>query len=92
MTNHIEQAKELLSNVPDGAIYHTIDAEIEMAKAKALVAIAEQLRIGNLIALDSVNSQNSSLFDYEDTQFGRAVIGVKPDIAEALGIGGGSDD
>ena len=96
MSNHIEQAKEALKGVPDGILKGNVEGEIDLAKAKALIAIAEQLRIANLIGLNQEARVNSpaarSLYQVDDSQFGSMVKGLQPDIAEALGIGGGSDD
>jgi hypothetical protein len=93
MTNHIEQAKELARNAA------TAQSSMEYtlaASSHALIAIAEQLRIANLIGLNQearVNSPTArSLYQVDDSQFGSMVKGLQPDIAEALGIGGGSDD
>ena len=96
MTNHIEQAKEALSDISHDELRGIVEGEIELAKANALIAIAEQLRIANLIGLNQEARVNSpvarSLYQVDDSQFGSMVKGLQPDIAEALGIGGGSDD
>ncbi|MCI1868505.1 hypothetical protein [Bifidobacterium crudilactis] len=96
MTNHIEQAKEILSDISHDELMGVVQGEIELAKANALIAIAEQLRIANLIGLNQEARVNSpvvrSLYQVDDSQFGSMVKGLQPDIAEALGFGGGSDD
>ncbi|GAA6122595.1 hypothetical protein BPY_07030 [Bifidobacterium psychraerophilum] len=97
MSNHIEQAKQSLKDVPDGILRGNVEGEIDLAKANALIAIAEQLRIANLISL--MNSDNiggpgnqawEELHEKKPSRFGGEQLPV--DIAEALGIGGGSDD
>lgn len=64
--------------------------------ADELHGIREQLRIANLIGLNQEARVNSpvarSLYQVDDSQFGSMVKGLQPDIAEALGISGGSDD
>lgn len=96
MTNYIEQAKEALSDISHDELRGIVEGEIELAKANALIAIAEQLRIANLIGLNQEARVNSpagrSLYQVDDSQFGSMVKGLQPDIADALGIGGGSDD
>ena len=84
--NNIEEAKSVLTEIYGEQIVSLDRANVDaqVSQAQALIAIAEQLRISNLIALDAVDATCSSLYNYEDTQFGRMVI--KPDIAEALGI------
>ena len=98
MTNHIEQA---LASLKPLFKHHTIsvaegNAQLQLAQAHALIAIAEQLRIANLIGLNQEARVNSpvarSLYQVDDSQFGSMVKGLQPDIAEALGISGGSDD
>jgi hypothetical protein len=72
-----------------------LPSEIE-ALAEEVHGIREQLRIANLIALNQEARVNSpaarSLYQVDDSQFGSMVKGLQPDIAEALGIGGETDD
>jgi hypothetical protein len=84
--NDIEEAKSHLTASFNAENSAASNFERENANTIALIAIAEQLRIRNLIALDAVDATNSSLYDYEDTEIGWMVKDVKPDIAEALGI------
>lgn len=98
MSNNIEKAlaslKPLFSHqsisVKEG------NAQLQLAQAYALIGIAEQLRIANLIGLNQEARVNSpvarSLYQVDDSQSGSMVKGLQPDIAEALGIGGDSDD
>ena len=94
MTNHIEQAKEIAHNAAkvQSSTEYTL-----AASAHALIAIAEQLRIANLISL--MNSDNiggpgnqawEELHEKKPSRFGGEQLPF--DIAEALGIGGGSND
>lgn len=98
MTNHIEEAKSALNALYGEQIVPLDRANVnaQVSQAQALIAIAEQLRIANLIGLNQearVNSPTArSLYQVDDSQFGSMVKGLQPDIAEALGIGGGSDD
>jgi hypothetical protein len=84
--NYIEEAKRHLTASFNVQSSDASNFERENAKTIALIAIAEQLRISNLIALDAVDTTNSSLYDYEYTEIGWMVKDVKSDIAEALGI------
>ena len=94
--NNIEEAKRHLAasfNVESSAANYS---ERENAKAIALIAIAEQLRISNLIALaNSGEVFNSAARAYQGLEslkiegvgiLSRNVGSLKPDIAEALGI------
>lgn len=80
--NHIEEAKKF---------FNSINPEDE-AKVHALIAIAEQLRIANLIALATSDLKLDgvaieTLEDMDHTIMGSFEMGsLKPDIAEALGI------
>ncbi|MCI1643782.1 MAG: hypothetical protein LKI98_04285 [Bifidobacterium crudilactis] len=95
MTNHIEQAKEALSDTPYDRVREALQGELELAKAQALISIAEQLRIANLIALSNDTSYGAATVDAESALWqidNNQLTHLQPDIAEALGIGGGSDD
>ena len=95
MTNHIEQA---LASLKPLFKPHTISVEegntqLQLAQAYASIAIAEQLRIGNLIALGIIcvdeipeTGERGLLYSNVDDTL------QTPDIAEALGLGGDSDD
>ena len=52
--NHQKEAEQLLTAVYDGTVYP--DRDIAVAQTHALLAVAEQLRIGNLIALTNSGS------------------------------------
>lgn len=100
MTNHIKEALTALSeletltkNAPNG-IKHSYDIA-DKAQTHALLAIAEQLRIMNLIKLgkqeivlghhieEGVISDATGVHPYSDTVTDR---GLRPDVVEALGI------
>ena len=78
MTDHATEAAELLAC--DRA---------DAATAHALLAIAEQLRIANLIALSkesfAAHQAQEALGTHATAKFGEQ-IGLNPDIADLLGI------
>ena len=86
--NHIEEAKKFFNSIKGG---YRPNPEDE-AEVHALIAIAEQLRIANLIALEgggamSHASAAKALEDVKYTPVGiQTGAHLKPDIAEALGI------
>ncbi|GAA6121917.1 hypothetical protein BPY_00250 [Bifidobacterium psychraerophilum] len=98
MTNHIEQALASLKPLfkPQTISVEEGNAQLQLAQTYATIAIAEQLRIANLIGLNQEARVNSpvarSLYQVDDSQFGSTVKGLQPDIADALGLGGDSDD
>jgi hypothetical protein len=96
--NNIEEAKSVLNmlygeqTVPlDRANVHA-----QVSQAQALIAIAEQLRISNLIALansgEVFNSADRAYQELENPEIvgvgilSRNIGSLRPDIAEALGI------
>jgi hypothetical protein len=99
MTNHIEQALASLKPLfkPQTISVEGGNAQLHLAQAYASIAIAEQLRIANLISLmdsDNIggpgNQAWEELHEKKPSRFGGEQLPV--DIAEALGIGGDSDD
>ena len=93
MTNHIEQALASLKPLfkPQTISAEEGNAQLQLAQAYASIAIAEQLRIANLIGLSGSKTLTGS-----QTSVGRLanemVNPPKDDIAEALGLGGDSDE
>ena len=88
MTDYIKEAKEDIlgdiSQLSDGSWNcQTVIAKNSIAQAKALIAIAEQLRIANLLELssddDSYCTELASRRLFDDDNY-------TSDIAEALGI------
>jgi hypothetical protein len=97
MTNHIEQADKALDVLfsPTGVSVEKATAQAQLSQAHALIAIAKQLRIANLIALSNDASYGSATVDAESALWqinDNQLTHLQPDIAEALGIGGDSDD
>ncbi len=85
--NHQTEAAKLIEQVKDyGEVGSESDLNVSLAQAHAILAVAEQLRIGNLIALgDPHHLHDGSVptatewMDLEDCP-------LLPEIAEALGI------
>ena len=101
MTNHIEKALASLKPLfkPQTISVEEGNAQLHLAQAYASIAIAEQLRIANLIALGSKDAWFGTAAEaaraVETSHHepgGHRRYALKPDIAEALGIGGDSDD
>ena len=93
MSNHIEEAKKILADAD------SMDPREDWAQryfnavqAKALIAIAEQLRIANLIALKAAWEPVETHATKDFERIYTVKNQIADDIAEALGIGGGSDD
>ena len=94
--NSIEEAKQHLIASFNAENSAANKSEHENAKTIALIAIAEQLRIGNLIALansgEVFNSAARAYQELESPEFdgvgilSRNIGSLRPDIAEALGI------
>lgn len=94
--DNIEEAKRHLTAAYDSESSAANHFERENAKTIALIAIAEQLRISNLIALansgEVFNSAARAYQELENPEFegvgilSRNISSLRPDIAEALGI------
>lgn len=91
MTNHIKEALTALSeletltkNAPNG-IKHSYDIA-DKAQTHALLAIAEQLRIMNLIKMDEVVVREGAQIGPLLYMPGNKPDHLRPDVAEALGI------
>lgn len=97
--NHQKEAEQLLTAVYEGTLYP--DRDIAATQTHAILAVVEQLRIGNLIALTQVDpgsvSQETELpsevwshligWNYEDDPAGmNGRPEFLPEVAEALGI------
>lgn len=93
MSKHIEEAK--------GALEHSKGQPVDVlayAQASALIAIAEQLQLANLIAVSesgrsTVNGARAAmdaLYSGDDSE-GSSKRHLKPEIADLLGIGGTSE-
>lgn len=87
MTNHAQEAKRLISATDtkdwnDPSPY--VDRRIAAAQVHATLALAEQQRIANLIALLDQDSDDAFwALHHEDGQ----LVRFRPEIASALGIG-----
>ena len=100
--NHQKEAANIIEHVKDyGEVGSESDLNVALAQTHAILAVAEQLRIGNLIALTQVDpgsvSQETELpsevwshligWNYEDDPAGmNGRPEFLPQIAEALGI------
>lgn len=98
MSEHVEEAKEWLRDAPveqHGGNVERAMLCVGMAQAEATLAVAEQLRIGNIVALGAL--QIASSMDGYNTLVGdggafRALYPggsntpLRPDIARALGL------
>ena len=96
--NNLEEAKSVLNKLygEQRVPLDEANAHAQISQAQALIAIAEQLRISNLIALaNSGEVFNSAARAYQGLEslkiegvgiLSRNVGSLKPDIAEALGI------
>ena len=96
MTNHIEQALASLKPLfkPQAISAEEGNAQLQLAQAYASIAIAEQLRIANLMNY-AVNSPDGNRIANDvlcEKDAAGNYVGLKSDFAEALGIGGESDD
>lgn len=97
MTNRIEQALASLKPLfkPQPISAEEGNAQLQLAQAYASIAIAEQLRIANLIAMcdlaGGADEASKKLFVQEKIALAYIPQCMQPDIAEALGIGGESD-
>lgn len=94
--NHLKEAKRLSRiDLHDPLIGLVVDDNeiaqfsASLAQSHALIAIAEQLRIGNLIALSNDPSYGGAAEDAESALWqidDNRLTHLQPDIAEALGI------
>jgi hypothetical protein len=96
MSNHIEDADKALDVLfrPAGVSVEKATAQAQLAQAHALIAIAEQLRIANLMNY-AVNSPDGNRIANDvlcEKDAAGNYVGLKSDFAEALGIDGESDD
>ena len=80
--NHIEEAKKLFNAIKGG---YRPNPEDE-AEAHALIAIAEQLRIANLIAMRAAWTPVEARCSEDMQDFYNIGNQIDADIAEALGI------
>lgn len=80
--NHIEEAKKLFSSIKGG---YRPSPEDE-AEVHALIAIAEQLRIANLIAMRAAWTPVEARHSADMQDFYHIGNQIDADIAEALGI------
>lgn len=97
MTSHIERAEEAVNAIYKvrGITQEQVTVQARLTQAEALIAIAEQLRIANLIALSNDASYGSATVDAESALWqinDNQLTHLQPDIAEALGIGGETND
>ena len=86
MTDYIKEAKACLEPDENGIV---TSERSEASRSLALTAIAEQLRIANLIALTQTDSETSNLFKagYQGLFNSDARHqGFRSEILEALGI------
>ena len=99
--NHQKDAAEIIEKVEDyGKVGLESDLNVSLAQAHALLAIAEQLRVGNLIAATNAGSYAGHDEDQEEVQR-LAYMGLinymeddhlttypvlNPEVAETLGI------
>lgn len=94
MTDHIKEAKNVCERLRDGTLPCNEVSELR-AQTHALIAIAEQLRIANLLAsserftgtpMNQVQADSqealTEFVHHEQDYYCR----FKPDVAEALGI------
>lgn len=101
----IDHAKEAgdalywLENAGDNIVRERGPMEVAMAQVHATLALVEQMRIANLIALaesgrTTVNGARQALSAIYDgtVEGGTARMSLRPDIAAALGIEGWSDE
>jgi len=83
--NHQKEAEQLLTAVYDGTVYP--DRDIAVAQTHALLAIAEQLRAANLIALWNAKDESNAAAIFDEDQELNWPWGIlAAQIAEALGI------
>ncbi len=80
--NHIEEAKKLFSSIKGG---YRLNPEDE-AEVHALIAIAEQLRIANLIAMRAAWTPVEARHSADMQEFYHIGNQIDANIAEALGI------
>lgn len=99
--NHQKEAAKIIEQVKDyGEVGSESDLNVSLAQAHALLAIAEQLRVGNLIAATNAGFYAGHGEDQEEVRR-RAYMGLvnymedghlttypvlNPEVAEALGI------
>ena len=91
--NYIEEAKRHLTAAYDSESSAANHFERENAKTIALIAIAEQLRISNLLKLCNIKDHSESELEeiahkelFIDNVRHNFATGYRPDIAEALGL------
>jgi hypothetical protein len=86
--NHQKEAAKLIEQVKDyGEAEPESDLNVSLAQAHAILAIAEQLRVGNLIAIGNAEykSNADAIFD-EDQELNWPLGILAAQISEALGI------
>ena len=85
MTSEIKEAKSFLSDAEESAGTSNGRVLNHLAQTHALIAVAEQLRIANLVQLMIVSADTTCIDAiYTTVQGGRWKL--RPGIAEALGI------
>ena len=87
MTNHIEEAIAELGVAGHYTKYEMVaESHMESAKTHALIAIAQQLRIMNLIKMNKVVVREGAQIGPLLYMPGNKPDYLRPDVAEALGI------
>jgi hypothetical protein len=87
MTNHIEEAAAELDVAEHYTKYEmVVESHMESAKAHALIAIAQQLRIINLIKMNKVVVREGTRIGPSFYIPGDKPDHLRPDVVEALGI------
>lgn len=90
MTGVIEKVRKRLEHVMKGAMYLKHSDEVRIAQTEAILALAEQQRIANLIALFSVLDNQDRIYKAEKDVFDALMPGPNREldatIAANLGI------
>lgn len=89
--NHADEARRVITTMPSG---DTLDQAYAYSQVHALLEIAEQMRIANLIALSesgrtTVNGARAALKGIYDSagEDGTSNMNIRPEIAATLKIG-----
>jgi len=85
--NHQKDAARIIEQVKDyGLVGSESDLNVSLAQTHAILAIAEQLRIGNLIALATRAPMSGDGDGIRAIYVDEDEYAIRPEVAEALGI------